>query len=127
MAASTKPTEQRVIGSLNAKPKTQVDDLIWELENLCTARGLVVENMYSFEVVVEGSQMFNDATLDKHGFCTFSWSPHRFEVEQNTDNGNYSAPRFMKNLRAAIKMLSSDMPLFSVEKCGGCDYCEVEG
>lgn len=123
----TPPTQRKMIGGLNCKPATQIDDLQWELENICNARGLKIEpSSEGFEVQANSNQIFAFDVVEKFKCETQSFTEHILMINSETDAGNYSAPRLMKNLRNAIKMLKSDDELFTACTDKKCDYCEQD-
>lgn len=118
------PSQRKLIGGLNCKPATQVDDLHWELTNLCNELGFKIEpSSEGFELATIGNLIFNADVVDQFKCETQSFTEHILLVSSETDAGNYSAPRFMKNLRNAIRLLKSGEAITVACDEHNCDYC----
>jgi hypothetical protein len=119
------PSQQKRIGTLGkVSAASQVDDLCWELENLCKSLNLSFTRFDDVEIATSNNQTFNADVVEKFKCETQSFTEHILLVSSETDSANYSAPRFMKNLRNAIKMLKSDNELFTACTETNCDYCQ---
>lgn len=112
-----------IIGGYNNKPATQVDDLCWELENLCALHNLRFTCLGDVEIETINNQMFNADVVSKFKCEAQSFTDHILLVSSQSDSCNYSAARFMKNLRNAIKLLQSDEVITVVCDQHNCDYC----
>jgi hypothetical protein len=103
---------------------TLVDDLVWELQTICEARGLhFVGTSEGCEVETTDDQVFSWDAVDKFKCELQSYTDHHLQVNGESDSGNYSPSRYMANLRRAIKMLSSTDDLFVPCSEINCDYC----
>jgi hypothetical protein len=121
---TTPPSQHKIIGTLGKyKPASQVDDLSWELENLCKSLNLSFTHLDEVEITTTNNQTFNANVVEKFRCETQSFTEHILLVKSESDSGNYSPSRFMKNLRNAIKMLKSDNELLTVCDTKNCDYC----
>ena len=104
---------------------TQVDDLFWELENICEERNLkLVSTTGGCEVVSPANQVFDWDIITKFKCEVQSFTDHYLNIIAESDSGKYSAARYAKNLRNAIKMLKSNDELFTACSEKNCDYCE---
>jgi len=119
----TRPTQRIIIGGFNNKPATQVDDLCWELENLCALLNLRFTNFGDVEIQTTNNHIFNADVVGKFKCETQSFTDHILLVGSESDAGNYNASRFMKNLRNAIKLLQSDEVITVACDQHNCDYC----
>ncbi|CAB4149131.1 hypothetical protein UFOVP526_47 [uncultured Caudovirales phage] len=118
-----RPTQRVIIGGYNNKPATQVDDLCWELENLCTLLDLRFTNLGDVEIQTANNCIFNADAIDKFKCETQSFTDHVLLVGSESDSGNYNAQRFMKNLRNAIRLLQSNETITVACNEHNCDYC----
>jgi hypothetical protein len=120
------PSQRKQIGGLGkVNPASLVDDLQWELQNLCAARNLIFNStVEGCEIETTNNQVFNSALLDKFKCETQSFTEHYLFVNAESDAGNYSASRFMKNLRNAIKLLQSSELITVPCDEKNCDYCQ---
>ena len=110
----------------NGRPvkMTQIDDLYWELENICEERKLkLVGTTGGCEVVSPANQAFDWGIIEKFNCEVQSFTDHYLNIIAESDSGKYSPSRYAKNLRNAIKMLSSDDELFIDCTESNCDYC----
>jgi hypothetical protein len=122
------PSQQKRIGALGkVSAASQVDDLCWELEHLCKSLNLSFTRLDEVEITTTNNQTFNANVIDKFKCETQSFTEHILLVSSESNSGNYSAPRFMKNLRNAIKMLKSGDELLTVCDTKNCDYCAEGG
>ena len=118
------PSQRKQIGTLGkVSAASQVDDLHWELENLCASLNLTVTRFDDVEIATINNQMFNADVVDKFKCETQSFTDHILLVSSESDAGNYSAPRLMKNLRNAIKLLQSGEAITVACDEHNCDYC----
>lgn len=118
------PSQRKRIGALGkVSAASQVDDLCWQLENLCASLNLRFTRFDDVEIQTTNNQMFNADAVEKFKCETQSFTDHILLVSSESDAGNYSAPRLMKNLRNAIKLLQSGEAI-TVDCCEHkCDYC----
>jgi hypothetical protein len=126
---TTPPSQDKIISTLGKyKPASQVDDLSWELENLCKSLNLSFTHLPdAVEIETTNTQIFSADAVEKFKLETQSFTEHILLVRSESDSGNYSPSRFMKNLRNAIKMLKSDNGLLTVCDTKNCDYCVEAG
>ena len=118
------PSQRKQIGTLGkVSAASQVDDLHWELENLCASLNLTVTRFDDVEIATINNQIFNADVVDKYNCETQSFTEHILLISSQSDAGNYSAPRLMKNLRNAIKLLQSGQVITVACDEHNCDYC----
>jgi hypothetical protein len=123
----TPPSQRKRIGALGkVSAASQVDDLCWELEHLCESLNLSFTRFDDVEIATTNNQTFNADVVEKFKCETQSFTEHILLCSSESDSGNYSAPRLMKNLRNAIKMLKSNEQLFITCTDDACDYCQQE-
>ena len=75
------------------------------------------------EIQTTNNHIFNADVVGKFKCETQSFTDHILLVGSESDAGNYSASRFMKNLRNAIKLLQSDEVITVACDQHNCDYC----
>lgn len=118
------PSQRKRIGALGkVSAASQVDDLCWQLENLCALLNLHFTRFDDVEIHTINNQMFNADAVEKFKCETQSFTEHILLVSSESDAGNYSAPRLMKNLRNAIKLLQSGEAITVACDEHNCDYC----
>lgn len=124
MGNQVPPSQRKRIGTLGkVSASSQVDDLCWQLENLCASLNLRFTRFDDVEIQTTNNQIFNADTVEKFKCETQSFTDHILLVSSESDAGNYSAPRLMKNLRNAIKMLQSGEVITVACDEPQCDYC----
>lgn len=124
MGNQVPPSQRKRIGTLGkVSASSQVDDLCWQLENLCASLNLRFTRFDDVEIQTTNNQIFNADAVEKFKCETQSFTDHILLVSSESDAGNYSAPRLMKNLRNAIKMLQSGEVITVACDEPQCDYC----
>ena len=113
---------------INKMDTTQLADV---LSDLCAQHDLKLDNTSEGYEICQNdgslSRRFIWETVDSFGLDfsnTDESGLHAIRVLHANGYDEYNTNTLKKNLRNAIRLLQSDMPLF--EKCAGCENCDYE-
>ena len=106
--------------------KTLVDDLLWELGRECKKLGFALTPTGSgYDIQAPFPLTFDDSLEARFGVEIGYCSSHYLTIVDQADNGNYSPPRLIANIRKALKALRSGEQLLTECTTTDCDECEA--
>ena len=104
--------------------KTLVDDLHWELSRECKKLGFALSPSTSgFEIHAPFPLTFDHSLEARFGVEIGYCSSHYLTIGDAANNGKYSPPRLISNLRKALEALRSGEQLLTACTDTDCDEC----
>jgi hypothetical protein len=110
--------------------KLNVSSLWSMLNEICNGMGLRLEDSYNGDEIHQADsnpkRLFVWETVNSFGLDftnTDASGEHSIRVLDSSNYDDYNTNTYKKNLRNAIRLLTSDKELFA-EDCTGCENCE---